>query len=179
MRLGQAAAVAAFALCGSAFGQAPASLQEWVQRFQTEQVFYAQFDDAKHIVALRDQRVLPELEGWLNHEDRHIRANVAFIFAGLKDKRGLATLYNILDDRSDRPLGQGIPAIAGNAGMDRWWLKSQILADRYYAVHLLGELGDPAALPVLARLRDDPEIGYKVHWAVDRILASTYTPQIH
>jgi len=80
-----------------------------------------------------------------------------------------ATIYEILDDRSDRPLGQGIPAVAGNLSVDRWWLKSQIVADRYYAVHLPGELGDPAAIPVLERLRDDAEVGYKVPWALDQI----------
>jgi HEAT repeat protein len=162
----------ALAVVNSALGELPAPLQEPLRRFQTEQVFYKQLEVAKDIVALRDKRVLPALEGWLNHEDRHIRGNVAFIFAGLKDKRGLATIYEILDDHSDRPLGQGIPGVAGNINNDRWWLKSQIEADRYYAVHLLGELGDPAAIPVLAQLRDDPEVGYKVPWAINEIRAA-------
>jgi hypothetical protein len=179
-KLELAVGLVALIVSSSAVSQAPAWLQDWVQRFQSEPVFYKQFEVAKHIVALRDPRALPELESGLNHEDRHVRANVAFVFAGLKDKRGLATLYGILDDRSDRPLGQGIPAIAGNISMDRWWLKSQIVADRYYAVHVLGELGDPAAIPVLERLRDDPEVGYKVPWALDQIrMATSFPPRIH
>jgi HEAT repeat protein len=162
----------ALTVLNNALGQTPASLQESLDQFQAEQVFYKQLEIAKHIVALRDKRALPPLEGWLHREDRHLRGNVAFIFAGLKDKRGLATLCEILDDRSDRPLGQGMAGIAGSISADRWWLKKQIEADRYYAVHLLGELGDPAAIPVLARLRYDPEVGYKVPWALDQIRAA-------
>ena len=175
-----AVGLVALIVSASAFGQTPAWLEDWVHRFQSEPVFFKQFEVAKHIVALRDPRALPALASGLNHEDRHIKANVAFIFAGFKDQRGLATLYGILDDRSDRPLGQGMGGVAGNISMDRWWLKSQIVADRYYAVHLLGELGDPAAIPVLERLRGDPEVGYKVPWALDQIrMATSFPPRVH
>ena len=137
----RAVGLAALTVLIGAIGQAQAGLPELLELFKNEQVFYNQLELAKQIVRLRDNRALAALEGWLNQEDRHVRGNVAFIFAGLKDKRGLVTIYAILDDRSDRPLGQGMPGVVGNINTDRWWLKSQIVADRYYAVHLLGELG--------------------------------------
>jgi HEAT repeat protein len=66
----------------------------------------------------------------------------AFMFAALGDSRGFDVITAILNDRSDRPAGQGIPK-------GRWSLQGQIDADRYYAVHLLGELKNPSAVPVL------------------------------
>jgi HEAT repeat protein len=68
----------------------------------------------------------------------------------------------ILNDRSDRPEGQGSPG-------GRWSLQGQIKSDRYYAVHLLGELKDPGAVPVLVGLLRDEQVNYKVAWALGEI----------
>src|SRR5262249_34008996 len=79
-----------------------------VEQFKNEKIFWKQINYAKAIVAKHDASVLPLLADWLRHQDRHIRGNVAFIFASFSDPRGLQTIADILADRSDRPEGQGI-----------------------------------------------------------------------
>ena len=152
------------------FGQAaqrknpPAT--ELLEQFKNEKVFWRQVDVAKRIVALHDTSVLPKLVGWLNHDDRHLRGNVAFIFAGLGDDRGFEVISGILKDRSDRPRGQG-QVFASSDG--RYHVAQQIRDDRYYAVHLFGVLHSPRALPVLIPLLADPELNYNVAWALGEI----------
>jgi HEAT repeat protein len=103
---------------------------------------------------------------WLNHEDRHIRGNVAFIFGRLGDARGLQVISDILTDRSERPAAQGL----GIGANDRkYHVELQIRQDRYYAVHLLGELGDAQAVSVLVPFLKDPDIDYNVAWALGQI----------
>jgi HEAT repeat protein len=140
-----------------------------VERFEEPQYFFQQFDVAVAIVAARDRGVLPELEEWLRNEDRHVRANAAYVFAGFGDDRGLDTLFQILDDRTDRPLGQGITDLSFNPNADGWWIPSQIKADRYYAVHVLAGLRDGRTLGALLPLLDDPDVNYKVAWALGEI----------
>lgn len=152
-------------------GQPASELAELLTDFEQEQTFSPQFEIAKQIVALNDDDALPKLEKWLDHEDRHLRANVAFVFAGLGDMRGFDALYAIIDDRSGRPVGQGIPEaqIRANSGSEGWWVPRQVLADRYYAVHLLGVLRDPRAVDELLSLETDVELRGKVMWALAEI----------
>src|SRR5215471_20858063 len=168
------AVVAVLCLLGAEGDKAQPSpaLQQLLADFDRELIdFEPQLEIAKKIVELNDHGVLPRLETWLNHEDRHFRANVAFIFAALGDTRGFQTHYSIIDDRSDRPLGQGIPPlrILRNTDPDGWWIPEQVLADRYYAVHLLGVLRDPRAIEVLLPLVADDQLGAKVRWALVEI----------
>jgi HEAT repeat protein len=137
-----------------------------LELFKNEKVFWRQFEVAKDIVALHDSSVLQELADWLNHDDRHLRGNVAFMFAGLGDARGLETISAILRDRSDRPEGQGIATAPGDG---RYQVAQQIRADRYYAAHLLGDLKDPRALPILVPLLQDQEVNSIVPWALAEI----------
>jgi HEAT repeat protein len=133
-----------------------------VQQFERETVFWRQFEVAQAIVAAHDPSVLPKLEPWLTHEDRHLRGNAAFIFAGLGDPRGFDVIVAILSDRSERPETQGIPG--------GWWsLHAQIRADRYYAAHLMGDLKDPRAIPILVPLLEDPEVRNIVPWSLRQI----------
>ena len=133
-----------------------------VDQFNTTHVFWQQFDVARKIVELHDASVLTRLEGWLTNDDRHLRGNAAFVFASLGDPRGLDVITAMLSDASERHQGQGI-------GGGLWSLAGQIGADRYYAVHLLGELRDARAIPVLAGLLDDKRVNYKVAWALGEI----------
>ena len=55
--------------------------------------------------------------------------------------------------------GQGIPIAPGDG---KYHVEAQIQSDRYYAVHLLGELEDSRATPILIPLLQDTEINYKV-----------------
>lgn len=140
----------------------PQPTAELVARFRSTRVFWQQFEVASSIVQLRDRSVLVQLEPWLADDDRHLRGNAAVIFASLGESRGFEVISAILNDRSDRGEGQGIPG-------GRWSLAAQITADGYYAVHLLGELKDQRAIPVLAPLLNDEKINYKVAWALGEI----------
>src|SRR5712692_5414736 len=126
-------------------GQERPSVAELLQQFETTTVFWRQFEVAKAIVAANDTSVLPKLQSWLTHEDRHLRGNAALVFAGLGDSRGFDVIAAILRDHFERPEGQGIPG-------GRWSVQGQIRADRYYAAHLLGDLKDPRAVPILVPL---------------------------
>jgi HEAT repeat protein len=130
-----------------------------LKEFADAENFGRQLDVAKRIVALRDTGILDRLTNWLKTEDQHVRGNAAFIFAGLGDERGFEAIRGILSDRSARPAGQG----RAGAGQD------QIVADRYYAVHLLGALKSARAVPILIPLLGDPDINYNVAWALGEI----------
>jgi hypothetical protein len=142
------------------------SIEALVEQFKREKTFWRQITTAREIVERHDSRVLLPLAEWLNHEDRHVRGNAAFIFAGLGDARGLQVIADILTDRSDRPEGQGI---AMGPGDGRYRVGPQIEADRYYAAHLLGDLRDPAAIPILIPLLQDKEVNHIVPWALGQI----------
>lgn len=137
-----------------------------VEQFRNEKVFWKQIDIAKALAGKHDASVLPPLAGWLGHQNRHIRGNVAFIFASLGDPRGLQTIADILADRSERPDGQGIPSAPSDG---RYRFERQVAADRYYAAHLLGDLRDPRGLALLVPLLDDPETQSIVPWSLGQI----------
>ncbi len=80
-----------------------------VDEFKNSRPFFKQIEIGKQIIALRDPGLLENLKDMLVSEDRHVRANTAFVFAGLGDVRGLQIIANILQDRSDRPEGQARP----------------------------------------------------------------------
>jgi HEAT repeat protein len=130
-----------------------------VKEFKDSKVFWKQFEIANQIVARGDTNVLTELANELTNEDRHARGNTAFIFARLGDDRGFEVIRGILNDRSDRPEGQGVPG-------GKWTLQAQIASDRYYAIHLFGDLKDPRAVPILIPLLHDKEVNYIVPWAL-------------
>jgi hypothetical protein len=137
-----------------------------VNQFKAEPVFWRQQIIAVSLIACRDRGVLPELTDWLTHEDRHTRGNVALVFGGLGDDRGLETILAILDDRSSRPEGQGIAVVPGDG---RYHFEAQVATDRYYAAHLLGDLKDPRAIPTLTALMNDPQVNMIVPWSLGQI----------
>jgi len=137
-----------------------------VEQFKRETVFWRQFTIAKEIVDRHDSSVLGSLAAWLNHEDRHLRGNAAFIFGRLGDPRGFQVVAEILTDRSDRPEGQGMATASGDG---RYHVARQIAADRYYAAHLLGDLGDPRGVSILVPLLKDAEVTSIVPWALGQI----------
>lgn len=153
-------------LCLSAIplcAQSSTSVPELVKEFEAEKVFWKQFEVAKAIAAANDASVLPRLEPWLTNEDRGLRGNAAFIFARLGDRRGFDVIVAMLSDRSEnRTVHQissvGTPSVPG-----------QIRQDRYYAAHLLGDLKDPRAVPILVPLLTDPDVNYIVPWSLAQI----------
>jgi HEAT repeat protein len=111
---------------------------------------------AQRIVALHDASVLARIEPYLRAEDRCVRGNAAFVFAGLGDDRGLRVLEAILANRSFRsPRPRG--AVIG------------LCSPRYHAAHLLGDLKDPRGMPILLRSLDDRAARNIVPWALGRI----------
>jgi HEAT repeat protein len=126
--------------------------------------FVAQLELGTQIVSRQDTRVLGRLERGLRNEDRHARANVAFVFAALGDDRGYRTIADILTDYSERPEGQG-QGIPGG----RWTSQRQIDADRYYAVHVLGHLKTARSTDLLLPLLTDPTVNYNAAWALGEI----------
>jgi len=132
-----------------------------VDQFRNETVFWRQFEFAKAIADRRDTSVLPTLVSWLDHDDRRLRGNAAFIFARLGDARGFEVITGILTDRSDRPLEEG--------ARGKWTLREQIRSDRYYAAHLLGDLRDARAVPILIALLHGKDVNAIVPWSLAEI----------
>jgi HEAT repeat protein len=157
-------------------------LDKLLRGFQNERVFWRQSEIGQEIVQRGDPRVLSVLQPWLKHDDRRIRGNVAYIFAEFGDARGLETLFEILDDISEQRTVRldGIPSILMSTeesfeeARERVLkspaaLRSTIKSDRYYAVHLLGELRNPDAVEMLIPLLNDDDINYSVAWALEQI----------
>src|SRR5207244_8198273 len=88
----------------------------------------------------------------LGNEDMHRRGNAAFIFASLGDHRGFQVIKALLEDRSAKRAVFEIDS-TGRPSLGR-----QIREDRYYAAHLLGDLKDPRAVPMLVPLLKDEEV---------------------
>jgi len=133
-------------------GQQGSTVTDLLERFRRTTVFWQQLDVAKEIVKIGDTSVLKELEPCLTLDDRHVRGNAAFVFAGFGDERGLETIFLMLTDRSDRGPGQGTAGAFSPTTPPSIRLSRQIEADRYYAVHLLGQLKDARAVDVLIPL---------------------------
>src|SRR5437764_1324303 len=109
------------------------------------------------------QCVLQPLESWLGNEDMHRRGNAAFIFASLGDDRGFQVIKALLEDRSAKRAVFEIDS-TGRPSLGR-----QIREDRYYAAHLLGDLKDPRAVPMLVPLLKDEEVNLIVPWSLGEI----------
>ncbi len=138
------------------------SARELLDRFKQEKVFWRQFDIGQALAATNDRGAMAELEGWLTHDDRHLRGNAAFVLGRLGDSRGFQTIAGILADRSARSADHGIPV--GN-----WSVQAQIRADRYYAAHLLGDLKDPRGVGLLIPLLNDKDVDDIVPWSLAEI----------
>jgi HEAT repeat protein len=138
-------------------------VDDLLARFKAEKVFWRQLEIGKVLAAVHDRAAVTELEAWLTHDDRHVRANVALVLGRLGDPRGFDTIAAILGDRSVRLPGQG-----GDRG-GRWSLPVQIREDRYYAAHLLGDLKDPRGTALLIPLLNDEDVGRIVPWSLAEI----------
>jgi HEAT repeat protein len=152
-------------------GAATPEARELIARYQAEPVFWKQVDMTDEIVSVAKPADLAPLVPALTHADRHVRGNVGYLFAKMGDPRGFPTIVAILTDRSaDRLIfADRLVDSAGNPTPTPTALARQISEDRYYAVHLLGELRDPRAVDVLVPLLDHDEVNYNVAWALGEI----------
>jgi hypothetical protein len=145
---------------------------ELFEQFENTAVFWEQFEVAKKIVALGDESVLPRLEPWLHCGDMRRRGNAGFIFAKFGDDRGFQTIVSILDDSSTNR------AIEARDDAGEPSPKMQIRADRYYAAHLLGDLRDVRAVPILIPLLKDEDVKYIVPWSLAEIGDKSAIPSL-
>lgn len=150
------------------------SASDLISLFQkTTHQSWQQFNVARQIVALKNSTVLPQLSAYLNDQDRHTRADAAFIFGALGDTRGLDVLLTILHDQSNRPEGQDYPGMGcivqrlGDACP--YHPQLQIASDRYYATYVLGKLRDPRAVPALISVLSVPSVNLGAIWALAEI----------
>jgi HEAT repeat protein len=167
-------------LCGCGPAEDP-RLVALIREFLEEDMSWRQAETAERIAELGDPRALDALEPWLRHADRRIRGNAAYVFAVLHDTRGLRALVAILNDyseertvRLDGPISILYTEGSAEEALERHRASPQALrrtikSDRYYAVHLLGKLGDPAAVESLIPFLNDDDINYKVAWALGLI----------
>jgi HEAT repeat protein len=91
------------------------------------------------------------------------RGNAAFIFASLGDDRGFDVIKAILEDRSTRR------AVEEKDDAGRSAPELQIRDDRYYAVHLFGDLKNARAVPILVPLLKDQDVNWVVPWSLGEI----------
>ena len=159
------------AVPGLAGGQQLGSATSLMEEFKGNRVFWQQFETAQKIVHLHDTSILEQLKPYLKDDDRHVRGNAAYVFAALGDDAGFEVIKAILTDRSGRPEGQGIPG-------GGWALSAQISSDRYYAVHLFGDLKDARAVAILVPLLHDAEVNYIAPWALGEIGEKAAVPPI-
>jgi len=154
-----------------------------ISSFQRETVFWQQAEIGEKLASRAKLEDLAPLAPWLAHDDRHVRGNVAWVFGKLGDRRGFDTLVGILNDRSAKrtihpppietgPVEEG-PGASTNP-RDAWLRSPEALAyqirdDRHYAVHLIGTLRDPRAIPVLIPLLDGDEQNHNAAWALGEI----------
>ena len=150
-------------LCGQTSRYPIESASALVEQFESTTLFWKQFEMAKKIVVLHDKSVLQPLESWLGNEDMHRRGNAAFIFASLGDDRGFQVIKALLEDRSAKR------AVFEIDSTGRPSLRRQLREDRYYAAHLLGDLKDPRAVPMLVPLLKDEEVNLIVPWSLGEI----------
>ena len=154
------ALLASIGFLSTLFSQTASNL---VEQFENTTAFWEQFEIAKKIVALHDNSVLTRLEPWLRCEDMHRRGNAAFIFAKLGDGRGFQVIKAILENRSPKR------AVFSVDDAGRPSAELQIREDRYYAVHLFGDLKDVRAVPILVPLLKDGEVKEVVPWSLGEI----------
>jgi len=79
-----------------ALGQNSPSLK-LLREFETTTVFFEQFEIGEKLVAMHDPAIATELLPWLSHQDRHLRANAAYVIARYGDKRGFDAGFPTLD----------------------------------------------------------------------------------
>jgi len=122
--------------------------------FRAAENSWTQAEVGKKLIVLGDKSIVPDMAKILKSEDRRERCNAAWVLAGLGDRRGLSALLAELKDTGQRPTklirSDGTPNVPG-----------QIAQDRYYAVHVLGELGDQKAVPELIEVLKDESLNYK------------------
>src|SRR5205823_1596201 len=151
--------VIALSLVPTLAGSRPAgSSLRLLEEFKRVTVFWQQREIADQLVAVHDSAILPELLPWLTNEDRHLRANAAYVLATLKDPRAVPILIPLL---SDKEVAFGVPWALAQIGDKRAIgpLVSGLSDDdpsfRVQVIRALQELRARDAIPALTLLLND------------------------
>lgn len=130
--------------------QSESTVDRLMVDYASVEYYWEQFEIAEELIALGAHEVIPEIEKYLNTENRRRRCNAAFVLVGLGDRRGLSIIISELHDKSQRPIFfDEAPS-----------LNRQIYSDRYYAALLLGLLGNREAVPDLIQETRDETIHF-------------------
>jgi HEAT repeat protein len=113
-------------------------------------------DDRKAVI----EAMLPLLDA----TDRRTRCNAGWILGAFGDARGFDAVLKELQDAVPRAVQQG--RIRSDGRPD---FQGQVTSDRYYAIHILGELKDRRAVPALVAVLNDPVLDYQAAIALGKI----------
>jgi HEAT repeat protein len=127
-----------------------------LQEFKTAQYSWKQAEVGEKLVALKDKRTVPAMLKLLKSQDRPERCNAGRVLAGLGNDQGLFAVIAELKDKKPRPARDG--GITSNGRPDTL---GQMRQDRYYAAHVLGQIGDKRAVPALIEVLQDETLNYQ------------------
>ena len=135
-----------------------------LQEFKEAEYFWQQGAVGRQLVALEDSSVVPAMLEMLKSEDRKTRCNAGRVLAGLGDDRGLFAVISELNDIGYRPINKD--EARGNESKlllfkHKPAYAHQVRSDRYYAAHMLREIGDQRAVPALIETLGDDSINYQ------------------
>lgn len=137
---------------------------ELLQEFKTAEFSFQQAKVGEKLAALRDKSVVPALFALLKSADRAERCNAGFVLARLGEERGLSAILAELQDRQPRPTRW-----KSCNGCKTEFSPAQINQDRYYAAHVLGQLGDTRAVPALIETLQDESLNYQAASVLGRL----------
>lgn len=139
-------------------GQLRPATAKLLGEFLTPKVWWEQGDIGQKLVTLGDRAVVPKLLPLLQSQDRRLRSNAGRVLAGLGDDRGFFAVLAELKDTS--PGTQRKTDSVTSDGKHPNFLR-QMWQDRYYAAHVLGQIGDKRAVPALIETLPDKSINYQ------------------
>jgi HEAT repeat protein len=147
-----------------------AEIAELLVAYPNTSYFWQQVDIARRLVAIGDPAVVGSIELYLDTTDRRRRCNAAYVLAAFGDERGTQVLVRELEDTGtdarDAPEGAGPHTGPPSREVD---LRRQVVADRYFAALLLGELRSKAAVPALIAATRDSTINYRAAMSLGEI----------
>lgn len=139
-------------------GQLRPATEKLLGEFLTPEVPWQQGDIGQKLVTLGDRAVVPKLLPLLQSPDRSLRCNAGRVLAGLGDDRGFFAVLAVLEDTN--PGTERKTESRTSDGKHPDFIR-QMRQDRYYAAHVLGEIGDKRAVPALIQTLPDKSINYQ------------------
>lgn len=145
-------------------------IAELVVAYPNTEYFWQQLDIARRLVAIGDPVVVDSIEPYLDTTDRRRRCNAAYVLAAYGDERGAQVLIRELEDTGTdaRDTREGASSRTGPPSREAD-LRQQVVADRYFAALLLGEVRSKAAVPALIAATRDSTINYRAAMSLGEI----------